>query len=99
MRLIDGDAVLRFADAMEKENKDKYLTPYTLRYLIGKFPTLDVEPVKHGEWLEWELFSSDSRWYRYACSCCGEKYDNNTTYWKFCPNCGAKMDGGKTDGQ
>lgn len=52
-------------------------------------PAADVAPVVHGEW---EFISLDgSLW----CSRCkrpsghGRKYEN-----KYCPNCGAKMDGG-----
>lgn len=64
---------------------------------IVKFqPTADVVEVKHGEW---------KQGVPYVCSICGkpapdekntsEKYSCWTS--PYCPNCGAKMDGGKTE--
>ena len=55
--------------------------------MTEKFPTVDVAPVRHGRWVD-----TDSEFAQ--CSLC--KYPvyaawNATNY---CPNCGAKMDGG-----
>ena len=55
----------------------------------------DVQSVKHGHWV-WE---SNYRDYDgdicsvYSCSVCSVHSDDTTN---FCPNCGAKMDGGDT---
>ena len=67
---------------------------------IAKIPSADVQPVRHGRWNEEspDCLDGDSV---YVCSACGETWtliegtplDNNMHY---CPNCGAKMDGGKT---
>ena len=54
-------------------------------------PTLDVAPMVHEEWKEWD----EDTW---SCSVCGEPWtltegtpkDNGMNY---CPNCGARMDG------
>ena len=46
-------------------------------------PTLDYAPVVHGEWVE-----------GLKCSKCGQV---DMTKPNFCPNCGAKMDGGKNE--
>lgn len=58
---------------------------------ILKAPAADVVPVVHGWWNATE-----------TCSLCGEKstegLDATTwNYWlpNYCPNCGAKMDGGE----
>lgn len=70
---------------------------------IMRFEKSDVEPVKHGEWLN---FCGD---YSTAeCNQCGELYEvspdekPNDVYlelfkqeYRFCPNCGARMDGDK----
>lgn len=57
---------------------------------IGKLPAADVAQVVHGWWNANEI-----------CSLCGEKSTEGLdatiwNYWlpNYCPNCGAKMDGG-----
>ena len=60
-----------------------------------------VAPVRHGKWLEW--FSGDCALIMtgeemlYRCSSCDAKYSDAEGY-KYCPNCGAIMDGGE-DGE
>lgn len=52
---------------------------------------INWRPVVHGEWIK----PVDN--FCYQCSVCGE-YSNNelpNKPWNFCPNCGARMDGGK----
>lgn len=48
----------------------------------------DYAEVKHGEWIEGKTLEK--------CSVCGKK---GFPDWHYCPNCGAKMDGGVTDEQ
>lgn len=52
---------------------------------------LQAEPVKHGEW-KYYNYSDVSNPYQgyFICSVC-EEYEH--TKHKYCPNCGAKMDG------
>ena len=47
---------------------------------------VDIAPVRHGKWIE-------KSYWRYECSECGELPDGGLT--DYCPNCGAKMDGGE----
>ena len=61
--------------------------------LIDEIPTADVTPVHHGRW--------EKQSGLYSCSECGKTcpYDVQADvieYWacNYCPNCGAKMDGG-----
>ena len=50
----------------------------------------DVAPVVHGRW---EPFGG--KYYsRKKCSCCGWDGQEWIKFYNFCPNCGAKMDGG-----
>lgn len=54
----------------------------------------DVAPVVHGEWIV-----NPKREYDYICSVCGgdapeDRWRNNAIPTPYCPNCGAKMDGG-----
>lgn len=94
MRLIDAD-----------ERKQQVESPYTeypimiqirkaLKDFIDDAQTID--PVKHGKWEPFDL-----TWGRsvYACTVCGEAIEvpteNGKPIFDYCPNCGAKMDGGE----
>ena len=52
----------------------------------------DVAEVKHGRWERRPLEEVSLNGLFYKCSLCGKttRYD----LWNYCPNCGAKMDGG-----
>lgn len=58
---------------------------------VENFQTADVALVRHGLWM-WDIGDV------YACTCCGEKSHVKEVMeqpdWGWCPNCGAKMDGG-----
>lgn len=64
---------------------------------LDEAPTVDAVPVVHGRWIE-DTYSNTS--YDADCSVCGEKIKWNgcMTDFNYCPNCGAKMDGGDDDG-
>ena len=57
-----------------------------LREIIKSVPAADVAPVVHGRW----VFGGDGC---VICSKCNEE-ESNDNHRNFCPNCGAKMDGG-----
>ena len=57
-------------------------------YILDCLPTADVVEVKHGEWIENGIQDSMLS----KCSVCGISYGAYT--FNYCPNCGAKMDGG-----
>ena len=66
--------------------------------LVDFAPAVDAEPVRHGIWTS--IADGDMA----ECSECGECYDTETEgvivfskFYRFCPSCGAKMDGGATD--
>ena len=61
--------------------------------LILDAPTVDAEPVRHGKW-RWDFGSDDVRTHWY-CSECNHAYFEPFTdkFYKYCPNCGARMDG------
>ena len=56
-------------------------------------PTIEAEPVRHGRWLEYNSFYYELR---FKCSvCCNSENMPTRMYkplWKYCPNCGAKME-------
>lgn len=70
--------------------------------LVMHAPVADVVEVRHGRWIPEACESVSKRnrliEYRvYSCSICGRS--NGRVKKKYCPNCGAKMDGGKTDAE
>ena len=58
--------------------------------LIRDAPVADVAPVVHGRWIEKEKYTFGIM---YDCSLCEDRILDNGRPWKYCPNCGAKMDG------
>ena len=58
---------------------------------IQNQPTADVEELKHGEWVY-------DHWCEFKCSICGHwSQTEPRARENYCPNCGAKMDGGKKE--
>ncbi len=66
----------------------------TFAAMIDSVPAADVVEVRHGQWINerWEGLSSFSA----ECSLCGKRTLAYFHYF-YCPNCGAKMDGGQED--
>ena len=52
---------------------------------------IEVAPVRHGKWIEQEKYTFGVM---YDCSICDNRILDNEHSWNYCPNCGAKMDGG-----
>jgi uncharacterized paraquat-inducible protein A len=64
--------------------------------VIADIPTVDVQPIKHGRWVE-----TGSCYFK-KCSECDSLWDisiTNNIFTKYCPRCGAKMikDGEQND--
>ena len=62
----------------------------SIRQAIMSIPAADVVEVKHGEW----VWKSNGYIKRLHCSCCNGEEDWPST---FCPKCGAKMDGERSN--
>lgn len=93
-RLIDLDASLK---RLEKESWWLDEVKACIRMFLAKAKLVDAVEVVHGRWVEKEekLWNLErpvvTGW---ECSECGVW--GHYTY-NYCPNCGAKMDGGKED--
>ncbi len=71
---------------------DRY---FSVKFDIENFPAADVVPVVHGRWEEAD--DGDG----VVCSLCGTDFCtiiHDTDNFLYCPNCGAKMDGGIENG-
>lgn len=64
--------------------------------IIEDAPAADVAPVVHAEW----VVCGDGDNVPWMCSHCGKTtaHKYKVMYGKYCPNCGAKMDGERKDG-
>ena len=66
------------------------LAKHSVTQKIDEQPTADVVEVKHGEWTEC-VYDGNLK-----CSLCEEHYPwGVAVFYRYCPNCGAKMDGEK----
>ena len=79
------------AEYIEREALMKYADTQPGGLISNKsiqfFQAADVAPVRHGRWIDAREYCGD-----YMCSNCEALYGTNK--FNYCPNCGAKMDGG-----
>ena len=95
--LIDRQALIKRLKIWDTpDTMDKILYNFALNRAL-EMPTIEAEPIKRGQWIK-----NDDRsgWH---CSCCGKDdlyaypyTQNNERELQdfYCPNCGARMDGG-----
>ena len=84
------------ADGMKNAIREwqKSLTDFrTLEEVVDGQPTIEAEPVKHGKWVDSgeKLACGIIKPFTISCSVCGSS--QGATWMKYCPNCGAKMQG------
>ena len=102
MRLIDAEAFLKteidrcgsapLVGTCTSDNE--YLSDR-----LKKAPTIEAKPVVHGQWIGKPICGNDNC----RCSECGSWHHihanlRGEVMQKYCPNCGAKMDGGADNG-
>ena len=87
------------------EDEDHALYKATDIYkAVGEVQQVDAEPVRHGKWIhgrevcrEYIGITLVLVQYKYwKCSACGYRTEKEPI-WKYCPNCGARMDGDKNE--
>ena len=89
MRLIDADALIQKRNHAKAYAQDMYVIG---QGYVMDAPTIDAVPVVRGRWVGKTPETRHEYVYplNYKCSNCGflAKYDG----WRYCPNCGAKME-------
>lgn len=97
MRLIDVDDL-----GVGRCSKDVLPAAYCAGWngligLIEKAPTVDAVQVVHGRWDDSGRYTFPSGATAVRCTNCGcalTESEYRLYNWNYCPNCGAKMDGG-----
>lgn len=88
-RYIDAEKL----DTRQRGNNSQRTMWLEIKWIVDTAPTADVQEVKHGKWIEDYAFS-------HHCSECGDYLIGfpkcRLRNFKYCPNCGAKMDGGES---
>ena len=100
MRLIDADEAAKNIGSLARlarSDKQKALLGRCV-YIVEHCKTVDAEPVRHGRW-EIVIVSTSNPYeseIEEKCSLCGRFVQRYGTQPQdnYCPNCGAKMDGG-----
>lgn len=97
-KLIDA---CRLVDCLPVLAEDKQISLFgaiaDFVVLISEQPTIEADPVRHGYW---ENANGRPKTYIRKCSVCGKEayFCGRGCSYKFCPNCGAKMDLEESDG-
>ncbi len=73
--------------------------------ILKEAPAVDVQEIKHGKWIETQEPLGWCDVDCAECSVCHESWiidedssiDDYECMWHYCPNCGAKMDGGNNN--
>ena len=94
----------RLIDANAKELIEKIdlnfgaVSRYSVKHILATAPKVDAVEVVHGRWERFEEISGNIG---VSCSACGWKDYRHGRFkcnlFHYCPNCGAKMDGGNAD--
>lgn len=102
---ITKEQALKIIDNVEVDTSywaitiDGYVTPKPdtferLHTEINNLTPVDVAPVVHGEWLDLSEDGPEAVKGIYACSVCGNWHRPYKRFYRYCPYCGARMDGG-----
>lgn len=92
MGLIDKDYVIGAMEESKKIHGEYSVSINNFISSLKSVPTVDAEPVRHGHWIKPTVI--DGRAFNIPhCSVCNEVPCGVDEHTKYCPNCGAKMDG------
>lgn len=96
MRLINADEIVTMCEnviqyGIADEDGDHVITAETMLFEVNHLPTVDTVTVRHGRWEK-----CIGKGLSCKCSVCASKYD---IPWRYCPNCGTRMDWKDSDNE
>jgi hypothetical protein len=93
--LIDANELLDEMHSYDERQKTDVWLTSDIEYLLNEQPTVDAVEVAHGRWILKETCGKHTE--KFHCSVCN-KVPKSLCTETYCPNCGAKMDGGNENG-
>lgn len=89
---IISQTIERISKQIGKDTELWCICEMAKMYMQGVRPVYSVRP--HGKWRKKDIHTLGfGYYYDYECSVCKSTYEGEYNY---CPNCGAKMDGGES---
>ena len=107
VRLIDANALLKEFEKRQEQQVNEYCDCFLndaqelstewwcVEDAVTAAPTIDAVEVVHGRWEDATEIIAGIRFPQTRCTACGKVYWGYRTECYYCPNCGAKMDGGE----
>ena len=98
---IERDALLDDISAAVKHRGMGEIIGKTLMRYVKRQPAADVAPVVHARWIHSRYEDCSEQFELVKCSHCNHEEYAMAFYVRggyYCPNCGAKMDGGASNG-
>ena len=94
---IEREALDKALTVAAANDKDKNRRTWVKAIcVLHDLQAADVAPVRHGRWIEYTkviIPEPYNKWEQaWKCSECG--FDDGFVDYNYCPNCGARMDGG-----
>ena len=87
-RLIDAHDL--WSDIMMLPHNGDMISSEEVEQAIVEAPTVEVVEVVYGQWEQGDYYDFGD-----VCSICDWDSERDNCMWSYCPNCGARMDGGK----
>ena len=82
---VDINKITLRLPAYTDSDGETYVAISDVRRILTEAPAEDVQKVKHGKWEQ-----VYDKYPRYKCTACNHLFNNKS--FRFCPNCGAKME-------
>ena len=92
IKCIEGQCIDGKMWGNDENDEGTLIEAYSAIDDLIEIPPADVAPVRHGRWIKVGYACGETEW---QCSACKEtEWRTSASRLKYCPFCGAMMDGG-----